>query len=80
MRSVETLLMNLLTICLNAFIVVLGLLSSLALTMRLLIALFPERQQAPASTGGDAAQTAAVAAAVAQLYPGARLTRMEEIR
>jgi len=65
---------SLLHICLNAFIAVLGLLSLLALAMRLLIALFPER-----TPGVDAPLASAIQSAVSAVAPGARVVRIEEI-
>ena len=67
---------NLLLICLNAFVAVLGLLWVLAIALRGLIELFPEKPQPQA----DAAITVAIASAVNCLVPGARVTHIEEIR
>ena len=66
---------NLLLICLNAFIAVLGLLTVLAGAIRGLIALFPER---PPMT--DTVVAVAIAVTVNAVTPGARVTRIEEIR
>ena len=66
---------NLLLICLNAFIAVLGLLTLLAGAIRGLIELFPER---PPKT--DTVVAVAIAAAVNAVSPGARVTRIEELR
>ena len=66
---------NLLLICLNAFIAVLGLLTVLAGAIRGLIELFPER---PPTT--DTVVAVAIAAAVNAVSPGARVTRIEELR
>ena len=66
---------NLLYICLNAFVAVMVLLSLLTLLLRLLITLFPER-----AVRQDSAITSAIQTAVSNLYPGARVTRMEEIK
>ena len=60
-------------VCLNAFLAVLILLSLLALLMRLLIAVFPERLPRT-----DAAVVAALSTAVSTRFPGARVTRIEE--
>lgn len=62
-------------ICLNAFIAVLVLLSLLAVVMRLLTWLLPEA----AGRQDDAPLVAAVQMAVARTWPGARVTRLEEI-
>ena len=66
---------NLLLICLNAFIAVLGLLTVLAGAIRGLVELFPER---PPKT--DTVVAVAIAAAVNAVSPGARVTRIEELR
>ncbi len=66
---------NLLLICLNAFVGVMSLLSILTLLLRLLITLFPER-----AVRQDTAITSAIQTAIANLYPGARITKMEEIK
>ena len=66
---------NLLLICLNAFIAVLGLLTVLAGAIRGLIELFPER---PPTT--DTVVAVAIAAAVNAVSPNARVTRIEELR
>jgi len=64
---------DLLLICVSSFAAVFLLLSALALVMRALIALFPQR------TGlTDTAMLAAVAAAVSAAHPGAAITRIEE--
>ena len=67
---------NLLLICLNAFVAVLGLLWVLAIALRGLIELFPEKP-APQT---DAAVAVAIISAANSLVPGARVTRIEEIR
>jgi len=66
---------NLLMVCLNAFTAVMVLLSILALAMRLLTTLFPERK-----TASDAAVANAVKMAVQQMIPGASVVKMEEIK
>lgn len=62
-------------ICLNAFVAVLILLSVLALAMRLLTTLFPAPR-----VSTDAALTVGITSAVTALLPGARVTRIEEIK
>jgi hypothetical protein len=66
---------NLLVICLAAGTAVFLLLGTLAATMRLLGAIFPEQ-----SDDADAALYAAIAAAAAQAHPGMRVTKIEESR
>jgi len=66
---------DLLVICLSAFVAVFLLLGFLAVTMRVLMAVYP------AKTGGlDSATIAAVTAAAAYAFPGTRVTKVEEIR
>lgn len=63
---------NLLKICLNAIVAVMGLLSLLALSLRLLNMLFPSEK-----ASSEAAVAAAIQAAVYTMAPGARVTRIE---
>jgi hypothetical protein len=66
---------DLLVICLSAFVAVFLLLSFLAVVMRGLIAVYPEK------VGGiDHATIAAVTAAAAYAFPGTKVTRVEEIK
>jgi hypothetical protein len=67
---------NLFLVCLNAFAAVLGLLWVLAIALRGLIELFPEKPQPQT----DATVAVAIAAAANAIVPGARVTRIEEIR
>lgn len=67
---------NLFLVCLNAFAAVLGLLWALAIALRGLIELFPEKPQPQA----DAAIAVAIASAANAIIPGARVTRIEEVR
>ena len=67
---------DLLTVCIAAFFAVLLLLSVLAGAIRLLMALFPERE----AGGLDPAVVAAINAAVTSAYPGMRVTKIEEKR
>ena len=62
-------------ICLTAFCAVALLLSVLAGTMRLILTIFPHKEGTT-----DAMMIAAVASAVTSVYPGTRVTRVEEIR
>lgn len=64
---------DLLVICGAAFTAVFLLLTLLAVVMRLLIEVFPER-----TSGIDSATLAAVTAAVAYAIPGAKITNIEE--
>ena len=66
---------DLLVICLSAFVAVFSLLGFLAVVMRALISVFPEK------VGGiDSATIAAVTAAAAYAFPGTKVTNVEEIR
>ena len=66
---------NLLGVCTIAFVAVFVLLTTLALVMQLITVLFPERARAV-----DPVVAAAVAGVVARVWPGARVTRIEEER
>ncbi len=67
--------LELLFICASAFAAVFLLLTFLALVMRLILVIFPYKE--PSS---DSAMLAAVAAAVAAIYPGTKITKVEEIK
>jgi hypothetical protein len=67
---------QLLFVCLSAFLAVFVLLAVLAVTMRILVAVFPETLEKLAKS--DAALLAAVTTAAASIYPGMRVTRVEE--
>ena len=66
---------DLLVVCVSAFAAVFLLLTLLAVVMRALIAVFPEKV-----TTTDAAVLAAVTAAVSAAYPGARIANIQEER
>jgi hypothetical protein len=66
---------DLLMVCISAFSAVFVLLALLALAMRGLIAVFPEKI---AST--DAALLAALTSVVSAVFPGSRITKVEEER
>ncbi len=66
---------DLLMICASAFVGVFLLLALLALVMRIIMVVFPQKAQ-----GTDAAVVAAVAAAISTAYPGIRITNIEEIK
>ena len=67
--------LELLFICASAFAAVFLLLTFLALVMRLILVIFPYKE--PSS---DAGLLAAVATVVATIYPGTKVTKVEEIR
>jgi len=64
---------DLLWVCAVAFTGVFTLLAALAVVMHLITVLFPERRAAV-----DPVVTAVVSTTVATLFPGARVTRIEE--
>ena len=66
---------DLLIICISAFIAVFILLAILALVMKLIIVVFPMK-----AGRSDAVMLAAVATAVSTIYPGTKLTNIEEIK
>jgi hypothetical protein len=66
---------DLLLVCVSAFASVFVLLTVLALVMRALIVVFPEK-----ATTNDAAVLAAVTAAVSAAYPGAKIANIREER
>jgi hypothetical protein len=64
---------DLLMICISAFIAVFVLLTVLAVLMRLIIVFFPQKKAL-----SDAAVLAAVTTVMHSLYPGTKVTRVEE--
>lgn len=65
---------NFIIVCTLAFLTVFLLLGALALAMRAITVLFPERHEE-----GSAAVAAAVASTIAVISPGARVVQIEEI-
>ena len=69
---------SLLTMCMASFIAVFFVLTFLAIAMRLIIVIFPEKQ---AVAGADeAAVYAAISSTYARLYPGTRVSNIEELK
>jgi hypothetical protein len=66
---------NLLVVCALAFGAVFVLLLFLAIVMRVILLVFPQRADA-----ADAAVYAAVTVAASQLYPGTIIKKIEEIK
>lgn len=64
---------DLLTICIAAFVAVFVLLAGLALLMRLTLVLFPQKE-----VTSDAAVMAALATVMQAVYPGTKISRVEE--
>ena len=65
--------MSILNACIIAFLSVFVLLTLLAVVMQLITAIFPERK-----AGVDSVLVAAISSTVSTVYPGARVTRIEE--
>jgi len=66
---------DLLSVCISAFIVVFIILTVLALFMRLIIVLFPEK-----SADDDQAVFAAIATTFSRIYPRTKITKIEELK
>ncbi len=64
---------ELVVICSVAFLMVFVILALLALLMKLIILIFPEKKAV-----SDAAMIAAIATAVQTVFPGTKLTNVEE--
>lgn len=64
-------------ICLTAFATVFVVLAALAVLIWAVLVLFPEKKE---GEGTDAAVAAALATAIHAIYPGARITRIEETK
>jgi len=62
-------------VCLTAFCAVAALLTLLAGIMRLILTIFPYKEEAT-----DAVVLAAVASVVQSIYPGTRVTKVEELK
>ncbi len=66
---------DLVFICISAFLAVFVLLSLLAVVMRIILVLFPEKE-----SGIDAVVVAAITSTVSTIYPGTRITKIEETK
>ena len=67
---------QLLYVCLSSLLAVFVLLTVLAVAMRILVAVFPEVVEKLAES--DAALLAAISATITNMYPGLKVTRVEE--
>ena len=67
--------MDLISVSISAFIGVFVLLSVLAIIMRVIIALFPQEE-----IEDDSAMMAAVATTINTMFPGTKITKIEEIK
>ena len=65
---------DLLNICITAFVSVCVILAGLAVVMRLILSVFPEREETT-----DAAMIAAAASVLQTVYPGTRIVKVEEM-
>lgn len=68
--------MNLILICVSAFIAVFALLSVLAIAMRLILVVFPAKEVAES----DSAVVAALASTINSIYPESSISKIEEIK
>ncbi|MEW6411781.1 MAG: hypothetical protein AB1483_04815 [Candidatus Zixiibacteriota bacterium] len=68
---------DLLVICISAFFVVFLVLTFLALVMRTIMAVFPEKV---VKLKTDSAYLAAIASVISTIYPGTKITKVEEIK
>ena len=69
--------LNLLSMCISSFAAVFTVLTFLAVAMRLIMVIFPEKQ---IETADDAAIYAAVTSTYSRLYPGMKVTNIKEIK
>ncbi len=67
---------QLLLVCMSSLLAVFLLLTFLAIVMRILVAVFPETLEKLAKS--DAALLAAISTTITSMYPGLRVTRVEE--
>lgn len=67
--------LNLLMLCVSSFASVFCVLIFLAVVMRLLIFFFPYKEEE-----ADSAIYAAIHSAYATIYPGAKITKIEEVK
>ena len=72
---------SLLSMCVSSFAAVFTVLSFLAIAMRLIIMVFPEKVvEVVAPVSDDAPVFAAISSVYAKMYPGARVTKIEEVK
>jgi Co/Zn/Cd efflux system component len=67
--------LDLVYICASAFTAVFLLLTVLAIMMRIIIAMFP-----PKDTTSDSAVIAAIATVASNIYPGTKISNIEELK
>ena len=61
--------------CISAFVAVFFILSLLAIIMKIILALFPDREK-----DEEPAYIAAITSTVHSYYPGTKITKIEEIK
>lgn len=66
---------GLLMICISAFVAVFVILSLLAVVMRLVLLVFPEK-----AARVDTMMMAAIATVASSIYPGVKVTKIEELK
>lgn len=72
---------KLLWICVSSFTGVFGVLTFLAITMHVIMLIFPGKKiTAQAAGSEDAVVYAAVSSTYARLYPGTKVSKIEEIK
>ena len=69
---------SLFSMCISSFVAVFTVLTFLAVAMRLIITVFPEKKVV--AVVDDAPVYAAISSVYAQRYPGYRVTRIEEVK
>jgi len=72
---------QLLWICISSFTGVFAVLSFLAITMHVITLIFPEKKLISRAAGSDeAVMFAAISSTYARLYPGTKVSKIEEIK
>jgi len=72
---------KLLWICVSSFAGVFGVLAFLAITMHVITSVFPVKKiTAQAAGSDDAAVYAAISSTYARLYPGTKVSKIDEIK
>ena len=69
--------LNLLSMCISSFAAVFTVLTFLAVAMRLIMIIFPEKQ---IEATDDAALYAAITSSYSRLYPGMKVTNIKEVK
>ena len=72
--------LKLLWICISSFTGVFTILAFLAVTMKVITLIFPAAKKAGPAGPDDAAVYAAISSTYARLYPGTKVSKIEEIK